>query len=701
VLWHYSDSAHFYALTLKPNGWELSKEDPAYPGNQRYLATGSSPTFPIGAMYNAQIAQTGNSITVSVNGNQLTKFTDTERPYTSGSLGLYSEEAQVDFGAINVNAGSNSSTPIPTAPSPTPTPLPSPIVTPKPTPVPSPSPKPTGILSPTPIPSPIVTPKPTPVPTPKPITNPPAVPGGTLVLNAYDSSGNLMSYNTFVNTEQGNGASGTNDVLVNQSNLRTLTMSPLSSSSSGTMQLQLPTTPAALSVAWLTSDGYSNLIINLPASGGTANFNLLAAQQVVSDLNAANAARPWYSPSSSETTSAAQAQTLLKKAQGESGSAQGADAQNALDAAVHAETLLLTDAGIQYAPTLRASGAQWGVTDDQGGGTSIAYSPNIFVSLYKSMMTTDPGDGWIRLYLDPSQSASSTVSQAASEVSLAHAAGFHVLAQIMDSSDTNSYGSSANFQSLVQKYVAGIPNVDEWEVGNEVNGSGSGWNTQPAVPSNVAYAASYVKQNTSAKTMLTLYYQLGSGQQPNNEMFTWTAANIPSSVMANIDDLAISIYPQQEPVGAGFDRVMNTLHAQYPSQRIMIGELGYSTTSQDSQGSIAWWWGSSNNPNSAGRTAYATYLANAVYAYPFSGGGTYYWSYLEDNGSGGDSGGANIQTILQTAHQDTITGAIPALSAVSSMQRLVVQSTQTFAAPASGGKIIRQGSPHQPHHHHR
>lgn len=27
----------FYALTLKPNGWEVSKQDPAYPGGQRFL----------------------------------------------------------------------------------------------------------------------------------------------------------------------------------------------------------------------------------------------------------------------------------------------------------------------------------------------------------------------------------------------------------------------------------------------------------------------------------------------------------------------------------------------------------------------------------------------------------------------------------------------------------------------------------------
>src|SRR5205085_10706971 len=48
VLWHYTDNNHFYYFVPKTNGWELGKEDPAYPGSQRFLATGSSPTFSIG-----------------------------------------------------------------------------------------------------------------------------------------------------------------------------------------------------------------------------------------------------------------------------------------------------------------------------------------------------------------------------------------------------------------------------------------------------------------------------------------------------------------------------------------------------------------------------------------------------------------------------------------------------------------------------
>jgi hypothetical protein len=98
VIWHYTDNSHFYYFIAKPNGWELGKEDPAYSGSQRFLATGSSPTFSIGTWHNITIIETTqNTITVYADGNLITTFTDMERPYTSGRIGLYDEESHVQF----------------------------------------------------------------------------------------------------------------------------------------------------------------------------------------------------------------------------------------------------------------------------------------------------------------------------------------------------------------------------------------------------------------------------------------------------------------------------------------------------------------------------------------------------------------------------------------------------------------------------
>ena len=104
VIWNYKDNTHFYYLALKPNGWELGKADPSYPGAQRFLATGSDVKFPVGTWAKVSIKQEGNTMRVSANGQTLTTFTDNERPYTSGNVGVYNEDAKTYFDNVQVAA---------------------------------------------------------------------------------------------------------------------------------------------------------------------------------------------------------------------------------------------------------------------------------------------------------------------------------------------------------------------------------------------------------------------------------------------------------------------------------------------------------------------------------------------------------------------------------------------------------------------
>lgn len=101
LLWNYTDNEHFYALVLKPNGWEVSKQDPAYPGNQRFLASGDAPAYPPGSSYevSVRVDTTGEevSFTVSVDGQELATVTDSETPYHSGAVAAYCEDAEVTF----------------------------------------------------------------------------------------------------------------------------------------------------------------------------------------------------------------------------------------------------------------------------------------------------------------------------------------------------------------------------------------------------------------------------------------------------------------------------------------------------------------------------------------------------------------------------------------------------------------------------
>jgi hypothetical protein len=104
VLWHFTAGPHFYYFIPKAHGWELGKSDPAYPGGQRFLATGTTPSYPLGNWYSVRVRQVASTFSVWVNGSLVATFTDNERPYLSGQLGLYSEDAKVQFDNVTVVA---------------------------------------------------------------------------------------------------------------------------------------------------------------------------------------------------------------------------------------------------------------------------------------------------------------------------------------------------------------------------------------------------------------------------------------------------------------------------------------------------------------------------------------------------------------------------------------------------------------------
>ena len=101
AVWAYSDPTHFYYLVLKPNGWEVGKADPAYSGSQRFLATGGT-SFPIGSWYEVRVEHAGDTFTVTVDGEVLTRFTDAENPYRGGAVGVYAEDATAEFEGVEV-----------------------------------------------------------------------------------------------------------------------------------------------------------------------------------------------------------------------------------------------------------------------------------------------------------------------------------------------------------------------------------------------------------------------------------------------------------------------------------------------------------------------------------------------------------------------------------------------------------------------
>jgi predicted transglutaminase-like cysteine proteinase len=111
LLWHFTDNTHFYYFLLKPNGWELGKADPAFPGAQRFLATGSNPALTPGEYQRITVVQIGPLMKVWVDGRHVVSFEDEERPYLSGRIGLYTEDALVRFGDLELTTVGTESSP--------------------------------------------------------------------------------------------------------------------------------------------------------------------------------------------------------------------------------------------------------------------------------------------------------------------------------------------------------------------------------------------------------------------------------------------------------------------------------------------------------------------------------------------------------------------------------------------------------------
>ncbi|MGE5287459.1 MAG: hypothetical protein ACM3ML_09705 [Micromonosporaceae bacterium] len=103
LLWHYVNDDHFYYVALKPNGWELGKADPRYPGHQRFLATGTRPAFPPARWYAVRVQQRDDVIQVNVDGRRLVRFVDMQGPFRYGRVGLYVEDASATFQPVAID----------------------------------------------------------------------------------------------------------------------------------------------------------------------------------------------------------------------------------------------------------------------------------------------------------------------------------------------------------------------------------------------------------------------------------------------------------------------------------------------------------------------------------------------------------------------------------------------------------------------
>ncbi|MGA9017382.1 MAG: hypothetical protein WB438_00385 [Candidatus Cybelea sp.] len=92
-----------------------------------------------------------------------------------------------------------------------------------------------------------------------------------IVFHVVDAEGKRIDWSAFRQLEENGPAGYRNDALLDSATLMLTRTGPLFSSNGmgdGDPSLTLPRGASSLSLAWPASDGYSNLIVALPANGG-------------------------------------------------------------------------------------------------------------------------------------------------------------------------------------------------------------------------------------------------------------------------------------------------------------------------------------------------------------------------------------------------------------------------------------------------
>ena len=108
IMWRYVDDFHHYYFVLKTNGIEFGKKDTnCHCEEQVFLKTGSSPKLQLGSWTHVKISSIGAHTSIWLNGVLVVDMDDPSYSKTadmsSGSIGLYNEDAAVSFDNISID----------------------------------------------------------------------------------------------------------------------------------------------------------------------------------------------------------------------------------------------------------------------------------------------------------------------------------------------------------------------------------------------------------------------------------------------------------------------------------------------------------------------------------------------------------------------------------------------------------------------
>jgi hypothetical protein len=161
----------------------------------------------------------------------------------------------------------------------------------------------------------------------------------------------------------------------------------------------------------------------------------------------------------------------------------------------------------------------------------------------------------------------------------------YLMAEPVDSSEVKATSLHA-YVSKFKTFLRAFPNIQIWEVGNELNGEwlgGKPYTKAVGLQNPVVAKAYYAWQavsSASVPTALTLYYQPPQTVTHGYEMLPWARANFASlrDMAQSLSYVLVSYYEvdndEIRPSPAQWSRLFSKLHAIFPNAQLGFGEVG-------------------------------------------------------------------------------------------------------------------------------
>lgn len=171
--------------------------------------------------------------------------------------------------------------------------------------------------------------------------------------------------------------------------------------------------------------------------------------------------------------------------------------------------------------------------------------------------------------------------------------------------------------------------ISSWEVGTELNGDWIGGASAPFTPEQVyrTYTAGVnkVKElDPELETVATLYAWEETAPDQEHALSGWIPKQVKRGFGRNLDVVGLSIQPEENPLGMGFERAFDATGEALPRQKLMVSSLGY-VEKEELKG---YWWLAPDDADGA-RKDIAILYTTASCAMPRSLCGGFWWQTLD------------------------------------------------------------------------